>query len=160
MSFLNPDLNESELTNGLPEQVNNLNETTVIDPEGRSDPRIHQISDTPDDILSMAQFALDELNCSILATLDDEDMTARELVRRLRVPMTTCYRRLTRLAREGLVKETSRRTRDGNLPFKVYSSQLESLSVHYEGIDFKLALNLNCEPGQNLSYHERVRPTL
>jgi len=131
----------------------------IEDDEGHTR-EVEMEPDNSTNVLSLAQAALDEINCAILATLADKSLTARDLVKRLHLPVTTCYSRLKHLTREGLVKESSQRTEKGNLPFKLYTSQFDSLALHYEGSDFHLDLSLTTFPGQNLIHHETVRPIL
>lgn len=108
-----------------------------------------------EEVFDLSQAILDEINCTILAMLDTGSQTATEIVKQLRLPMTTCYRRLSWLADKGLVKEQLKRPKGRGGPYRLYTSQLQSLSIRYEGSSVKLDVVLSDNPKEPLTYYQR-----
>lgn len=117
-------------------------------------PRVRTTKASPIDPYALSQAILDPTNLKILASLSRKPMTAKQLVKVVSVPYTTCYRRLNWLVKNELCKMTTHRTREGNLAFKVYSAEIESLTLHFDEDDLSLNLKLSSLSGKNLKYHQ------
>ena len=110
-----------------------------------------------EDFFNLSQMILDEVNCSILAALAQEDRTASDIVKQLRLPMTTCYRRLNWLAEKGLVRESLRQPKGRGGPYRIYTSLLKSLTLRYECSSVELDLVLVDDPDRPLTFHQQYR---
>ncbi len=117
---------------------------------GDSDPALEA-----NELFDISQAILDDVNCSILAILANRRLTTSDIVRFTRLPMTTCYRRLNWLTKRGLVNEEPLRERGHTI--KLYSSQLESLNLHYEGQTVSLDLAFSNIPGRVCSTHQELK---
>ena len=104
----------------------------------------------------LSQPILAPIHLRILGAVTRRPMTAKELVKYLRLPYTTCYRHLNWIVKKGLLKENKARTKDGNLEYKVYSSEIESLTLHFDDDEFSLDISLKNVKGKTLTYRQRL----
>ena len=130
------------------------NNTDALAESSKDVDNIRTIKAPPIDPYALSQAILDPTNLKILAKLTRKPMTAKELVKAVGIPYTTCYRRLKWLVENGLCNVNTNRTNGSNLAYKVYSAEIESLTLHFDDEEFDLVLRLRSIPSKNHTYHQ------
>ena len=145
-------VDEKSLANARAQERNN--KTPVLAEPSKEVVNVRTIKAPPIDPYALSQAILDPTNLKILAKLTRKPMTAKELVKAVGIPYTTCYRRLKWLVENGLCNVNTNRTNGSNLAYKVYSAEIESLTLHFDDEEFDLVLRLRSIPSKNHTYHQ------